>query len=217
MADPVVEKELQHDTKDGTIARLAQDRTKFKGLFAKATSERNATRAELVKAQADLVEARKAGGAVEELAALKIKVKLDGHRSKFDELARAAGVKPNALNDLWAHSGYKADGDTPDENAMAAAIEKQQTERDYLFGEPAPAGDGRRPADMPPEPEQQARPAVGRGQGGTQRATGSQTQISDAQARDPVWCRANQAKLAKAAADVMNLPTSQVGTKFTIL
>jgi hypothetical protein len=216
MADEIVAKELARDTSSGTIARLSQTSKKFKALFADAIKERNSARVELAKVQADLVEAKKAGSAVEELAALKLKVRLDGHRSKFNELAKAAGAHDRGLNDLWEKSGYAADGDTPDEKTMARLIAKQKEERDYLFESPAGDGTEVNPADLPPEPEA-ARPGPGRGRGGHAPANGSQTQVTDAQLRDPAWCMANQAKLQQVAKDVASLPVSQVTGRFAIL
>jgi hypothetical protein len=221
MPDEIVTKELAHDTSNATIARLANQRTKFRAATVKMTSERDAGRNEIAKLTADLVEANKHAGAAAELAALKITVKNDKHRGKFNELAKAAGAKDKALDDLWDRSGYKADGDVPDEKAITKAIEAQREARDYLFEDVSPE-EAETPAaggpDTPPEPEQEpARPGPARGQGGTRKSTGSQTQITDAQMRDPAWCFANQGKLTAAAKAAADLPTSQVGTKFTIV
>jgi hypothetical protein len=222
MADEIVTKELAHDTSNATIARLANQRTKFRGAAAKLTGERDTARTELATARADLVEAQKHAGAAAELAALREQVKADKHRGKFDELAKAAGAKDKALDDLWERSGYKADGDVPNEKAMAKLIEAQREARDYLFeaeGTPAAAaGDEEEEDDGPPVKElEQPRPGPARGQGGTRKSTGSQTQISESQLRDPEWCFANAGKLAAAAKAAGDLPISQVGSKFTIV
>jgi hypothetical protein len=220
MPDPIVEKELAHDSKDGTIARLALGQKKWRTQATKLVEERNTARAEATQLKADLVEAQKHAGAAAELAALKVTVKNNLHRGAFDKLAKEAGAKDKALDDLWERSGYKADGDVPDAKAMTKAIEAQREARDYLFEE---AGTEADPAaggpDTPPEPEQlePARPGPGRGQGGTKRSSGSQTQITDAQMRDPAWCFANAGKLAAAATAAADLPTSQVGAKLTIV
>lgn len=222
MADEIVTKELAHDTSNATIARLANQRTKFRGAAAKLTGERDTARTELAQARADLVEAQKHAGAAAELATLREQVKNDKHRGKFNELAKAAGAKEKALDDLWERSGYKADGDVPNEKAMAKLIEAQREARDYLFEAegttPAATGDDEEDDGAPSVPELEApRPGPARGQGGTKRSTGSQTQFTDAQLRDPEWCFANAGKLATAAKAAGDLPINAVGSKFAII
>jgi hypothetical protein len=222
MPDPIVEKELQHDSKDGTIARLAAASKHWKGKAAEWGKERTEARTENAQLKLDLAAAKKHEGATAELAALREQVKADKHRGKFNELAKAAGAKDKALDDLWERSGYKADGDVPNEKAMAKLIEAQREARDYLFeaeGTPAAAaGDEEEEDDGPPVKELEApRPGPARGQGGTRRSTGSQTQFSDAQLRDPEWCFANAGKLAAAAKAAGDLPINAVGSKFSIL
>jgi hypothetical protein len=218
MPDEIVQKELAHDTSNATIARLANQRTKFRGIAKKLTSERDAGKVRITELEGQLLEAKKHEGAAKELSDLRTQVKLDKHRSKFDELAKAAGAKPKGLDDLWEKSGYDSKGDVPDEKAMTKAIEAQREARDYLFdadGEAEPAAGG---PDTPPEPEVETpKPGPARGQGGTKRSTGSQTQITDSQMRDPLWCFANAGKLATAAAAAADLPTGQVGSKLAIL
>ena len=222
MPDPIIEKELAHDSSGPTIARLAGSRDKWRTLAEKSIPERDGLRKEVAQLKLDVIEAVKNGGAAE-IAALKATIKSNAHRGKFNELATAAGVKPKALEDLWNHSGYKAEGDAPDEAAITKAIETQRTERDYLFGD-APAGDETgvetpEPGfiDGPPEPPKLVKPGVGRGQSGTQRATGDQFQMSDAQMRSPEWCFANQNKRDAAAKAVADTPTAKVGEKFAIV
>jgi hypothetical protein len=222
MADPIVEKELQHDSKDGTIARLAASSKHWKGRAAEWGKERTEARTENAQLKLDLAAAKKHEGATAELATLREQVKADKHRGKFNELAKAAGAKDKALDDLWEKSGYKADGDVPNEKAMAKLIEAQREARDYLFnaegeGKPAP-GDEEEDDDIPEVPElEPARPGPARGQGGTKKSTGSQTQISESQLRDPEWCFQNAGKLAAAAKAAGDLPISQVGSKFSII
>jgi hypothetical protein len=206
---------LRADASHDTVARLATQRSKFRAAAKNLTTERDQLRAQVVKLEAAVLEAGKTGGAAR-IAELEGQLRDQSHRGKFDELARAAGVKPNALNDLWEKSGYKAEGDLPDEAKITAAIAKQKTDRDYLFnpaGEAAEGLEGQEGPDTPPEPK----PGPGRGQGGTQRATGGQFAATDAQLRDPAWCFANAGKMTQAANDAVNLPVSQVSSKLAIL
>jgi hypothetical protein len=191
------------DASHDTVARLASQRSKFRAA------------AEVATLKQQVIDAAKTGGA-EEIAALKATIRDNAHRGTFDRLAKAAGVKEKALNDLWERSGYKAEGDVPDESKIKAAIDKQKADRDYLFEpatEAASGAEGLEGPDTPPEPK----PGPGRGQGGTQRAAGGQFQATDAQLRDPNWCFANAAKLSQVANEVAGLPVSQVSGKLAIL
>jgi hypothetical protein len=206
---------IRADASHDTVARLATQRSKFRAVAKTLTGERDQLRAQVVKLEAAVLEAGKTGGAAR-IAELEGQLRDQSHRGKFNELARAAGVRANALDDLWERSGYKAEGDVPDEARMTAAITKQKTDRDYLFEattDPAEGLEGQEGPDTPPEPK----PGPGRGQGGTQRATGGQFQATDAQLRDPAWCFANAAKLSQVANEVANLPNAQVSGKLAIL
>jgi hypothetical protein len=203
------------DASHDTVARLATQRSKFRNAVKSLTVERDALKADIAKLEAAVLEAGKTGGAAR-IAELEGRLRDQSHRGKFNELARAAGVKAKALDDLWEKSGYKAEGDEPDESKIKAAIGKQQKDRDYLFeaaSDPASEAEDLEGPDTPPEPK----PGPGRGQGGTQRSTGSQFQATDAQLRDPAWCFQNAGKLAAVAGEVAGLPVSQVSGKLAIL
>jgi hypothetical protein len=206
---------IRGDASHDTVARLATQRSKFRAAAKNLTTERDTLRAKVTQLEAAVAEAGKTGGAAR-IAELEGQIRSQGHRAKFDALARAAGVKPNALDDLWERSGYKAEGDVPDEARMTATITKQKTDRDYLFNastEAAEGAEGLEGPDTPPEPK----PGPGRGQGGTQRAAGGQFAATDAQLRDPAWCFAHAAQLSQAANEVANMPVSQVSGKLAIL
>ena len=191
-----------------TVARLGAQRRKWKEVAKKLTTERETEKAKVTELEKKIAELEKSGGAAK-IAELEAKLKETAHRTKFDELAKEAGVKAKALQDLWEKSGYKPEGEAPDETKIKAAIESQRTERDYLF---EPAGDN----------GQQQRTttntaAPGRGQGGQARNDGTQFQASPEQLRDPAWCMANQVALQKAAKEVMHLPIKDVTGKFAIV
>jgi hypothetical protein len=217
MSEPTAERisSVRGDASHDTVARLATQRSKFRAAAKSLTTERDQLRAENTKLRAEVAEAGKTGGAAR-IAELEGQLRNQGHRAKFDALARAAGVKPNAMDDLWERSGYKAEGDLPDEAKIAAAIAEQRTKREYLFNastEAAEGAEGLEGPDTPPEPK----PGPGRGQGGTQRAAGGQFGATDAQLRDPAWCFAHAAQLTQAANEAANLPVSQVSSKLAIL
>lgn len=217
MPDPIVEKEIAYDASGPTIARLATGLKKWRTIAEKAIPDRDLLRKENAQLKLDVAEATKNGGAAE-IAELKATIKNNAHRGKFNELAKAAGVKADAMDDLFEKSGYKAEADAPDEAAMTKAIESQRKGRAYMFDE-APAGDDTEAptdgfVDGPPEPK---RRAPGAGQGGTQRSTGDQHQVSDAQLRSPEWCFANQAKLNASAKQVADMGITSVGNRFAIV
>ncbi len=55
------------------------------------------------------------------------------HYDKFAELAKGAKAKDKAVKDLWKLSGYKAEHDKVDEDALAEVLERLKTEADYAF------------------------------------------------------------------------------------
>jgi hypothetical protein len=191
-----------------TVARLGAQRRKFKDAAKRLTEERDTLKAERDKMAKELEEAKKAAGA-DKIAELEGRLREQAHRGKFNELAKAAGVKEKALNDLWEKSGYKAEGDAPDETKIKAAIEGQRSERDYLF---EPAAQGQQGGETP-----FVVPGPGRGQGGTAQNIGNRLDVTQAQLRDPAWCFANQAHIAKIGKEVANMPTAKVTERFAIV
>jgi hypothetical protein len=193
-----------------TVARLGAQRRKFKDAAKRLTTERDEIKAELAKAKAELDDIRKTAPDTR-IKELEAKLRETTHRARFNELAKEAGVKAKALQDLWEKSGYDAKGDAPDEAAIKAAIAKQREERDYLFdaGEPKPAaGD-----EAPPAPK----PGPGRGQGGTASNDSGPLALTQEQLRDPAFMFRNQAKIAKAAQAALSLPKGQVAEALAIL
>ena len=204
----------------GTVARLGAQRSKWKAQAKNLVAERDAEKAKVADLQKQIDDLKKAGGP-EEIAKLRQQLRETGHRSKFDELAKAANVDPRALQDLWEKSGYKAEGDAPDEAKIKTAIEAQKTARPFLFQ--AAQGDGEQGElehgfdPFATAPAEAPRPGPGRGQGGTAPNRAGVLGISQQQARDPNWCFANSAALAKASNEAINLPKSQVASKLAIL
>jgi hypothetical protein len=95
------------------------------------------------------------------VAELEGEIRTGKHRAKFDQLVKDAGGNPEAADDIYAWSGYKADSDTIDEAAMKTAIDGVKAKKPFAFGAAAAAqnnGNGA-PAADPPKPG----PAGGRG------------------------------------------------------
>jgi hypothetical protein len=137
---------------------------KLRALYTQVKQENAvlATRAEkaeteLAARDKELTEARTAvdqNALLKENRALKDQIRTDRHRVAFFERATAKGVRPNARDDAWEKSGYQAEGDEPNTEAMDAALEGLKKSRDYLFAQPQAEGEG------------QPSPGPGRGQGG---------------------------------------------------
>lgn len=166
------------DQGDGILARIAAQRRSFKEALARERDRTAALQRDLEAQTAELARLKpladgsRVGALEAELATIK-------HRGRFDSVARDAGARPEALNDLYALSGYQPEGD-PDESKIKAAIEGQRTGRPYLFGsvEDTSAG-GSRPA--------QPGPGSGRGAG----TSAPPARYTEAQLSDPAFVMAN--------------------------
>ena len=190
----------------GTVARLGAKASKFKSIAKKQASDLEQAQAKVTELEKKLADLEKSGGA-QRIAELELKLKEVGHRSKFNDAAKAAGADERALDDIWEKSGYKAEGDTPDEGKIKAAIESVKTNKPFFF-----KADGQQATEQP-----QIVPGPGRGQGGTAPNDAGPLGITQAQLRDPNWCRQNQAAIQKAAQKALNLPISQVASSLAIL
>lgn len=89
---------------------------------------------------------------------LKGEIRTRDHKGKFNEVAKELKVRPEAIDDLFNLSGYKAEGDEVNVDAIKEAIAKSLEARPYLIDgtesqQPAPArpgpgaGKGPRPTD----------------------------------------------------------------------
>jgi hypothetical protein len=183
-----------------TVARLASKRDKWRAAARKLTEEREAARKEADELKAKVAELEKGTA---ELASLKAQFAETGHRARWAELAREAGIAdPKAQADLWDLARYQPQGE-PSDAVIKAAIDGQRTERPYLF--PQGSQTLQQIAQQATQQAQQGLPPLvvpgpGRGQGGHGSNTGTKFQVSQSQYRDPAWCMANQKALAAAVA-----------------
>lgn len=143
------------------VARLASKRDKWKGEARKlsdAHAEATKTIAELQKKLQDLEKAD-APARVKELEGQLRTLK---HRALFDRLARERGASADVLDDLFALSGYKAEGDEPDEADIGKLLDAAAAHpsRSRFFAEwDGEEGDDQGGAKEPPAPA----PDAGRG------------------------------------------------------
>lgn len=183
----------RHD--DGLVARLATQRTKFKDAVERITTERDSLKAEADRLRvenADLKTRADTSVSVKRVAELEGKLRDLDHRKVFDKLATAKGARPEALEDLWQLSGYKAEKDDIDEATIATLIDEQRGKRSYLFGVDAPP---------PPPPTPPPKPGAGSGQGGSSTVT---LVFSEEQLSDPKFVMQNFERIALSAQERIN-------------
>lgn len=108
------------------------------------------------------------------------------HRAAFDRVAEARGIAKDARDLAWQYSGYRAEGDTPDEDAIGKALDamKERPGGARLYGESGP----------PPAP------AVGSGRGGRDSTPGVM-RVTQAQLADGKWCMEHSSEMRRARAE----------------
>ena len=145
----------------GLLARLGAKVGRQTDQIRALTAERDALKAEreTLAKERNALKAAGDSATAREVERLKGEIRLGKHRAKFDELAKAVGANPKALDDVYAASGWKADGDAIDEAGMTAAIGTAKAAKDYLFVAPTTTTT----TTTTPAPK----PAPGAGKGGT--------------------------------------------------
>jgi hypothetical protein len=143
-----------------------------------ATKERDDARAAAAKAEADFNASPLKG----EVDKLRGQLREWAHRRVFDRIALERGADKDAVDLVYSQSGYKAEGDEPDAEAIGTLIDslKGRAGLSRLFGEAPQAAE--------------AGPGPGRGQGGKAGDAGGKFRATRAQLADPAWCRANGGK-----------------------
>lgn len=119
------------------------------------------------------------------------------HKDTFQKVATKAGVRPEAIDDLWRLSGYKAETDEPNVEQMTELVESAKSARSYLFQQPADAGkgdDARRQGEAHPV----RAPGPGMSRGVPDPSAGGIT-VRRGQLRDPNWMRVHQGAVAEAS------------------
>lgn len=146
------------------IARLGAQKSKYRAQARSLEGEVGTLRADNEKLRAQVAElgARAdTSASAKRVQELEQQLRDRDHRAAFDRVARARGVREDALDGAWQLSGYKAEGE-PDEAAIAAVIDGQKGPRGYLFADPTDQAAATTTPTPTPLP---ARPAPGSGQG----------------------------------------------------
>lgn len=183
-------------------AEAARRRVKARALRDErdgAASERDRLKVELEQSQRERDElsaklTAEPGEHLREIERLKGELRTRDHRETFKRIAAEAQAAPGAIEDLWTLSGYRAEGDQPDEVRIRELVEGAKASRPYLFqGKPAEAGKTEGPPAAPVRPPG---PGLSRG---VPDATSGGVAVRQAQLRDPNWMRLNQGSIAEAS------------------
>ena len=170
------------------IKDLSAEAKKHRLLAVEYKTQAAKAEEEAAKARDELVKARSAAGtpsdAQRELESLRAEVRTQKHREVFNQAAAAAGVRPEAVSDLWSVSGYKPEADVPDPKAAAAVIAEALKSRPWLMAAPTTE-----------QPKTDSQPGPGLSRGALQSLPGRFV-VTMANMRDPGWMRAHQAEMA---------------------
>jgi hypothetical protein len=139
-------KETPANTTDDTKAenrteaflRISEDRARFKHKLEVANAKIAEQAKQLEDIQVEITGLRTkadTSASARRVAELEQQIREIGHRKVFDSVALKPeiGARPEALDDLWSLSGYKAEGD-PDPDVIGALLSEQKGKRSYLFG-----------------------------------------------------------------------------------
>ena len=184
----------------GVIARLGSQRGQLRAEVRTLTGERDTLRTELEAARRENAELKvkaDTSASAKRVQELEGQLRDAAHRKVFDRIAGDKGVKDaRALGDLYQLSGYKAEGEAPDEAAIGALIDAQKAERGYLFGDatatPTPTPSGIGTGIVKPGP------ASGSG-GRTETPSSAMFAHDDPRLSDPKFVMMNYDKVTQAA------------------
>lgn len=163
---------------------------KLGGAISRLKTERNALRAERDDLKAKLEKAPAADKLQADLDAARAELRGGKHKAAWKEAAAKAGLRPEAVDDAFGLSGYKAEADDVDPKAIEAAISKLKESRGYLFAD-----------ESAPDPAAE-KPPLSKGAGserGKAPADPVKVRVRSADVRDPEFMKANQARMAEAA------------------
>jgi chromosome segregation ATPase len=113
----------QIETLTTQLQTLASERDEYRESLKTVASERDTLQSQV--AAPDAQAAR--------IAELEASIRDRNHFDKFAELAKGARAKDAALKHLWQVSGYTAEVDEPDEQALGKLVEDLRKSADYAF------------------------------------------------------------------------------------
>lgn len=164
------------DERDKLAKELEQLRTEH----ASVATERDSLKQKLTAAPSELQA---------QLEKLQGEVRTRNHKEAFAAVATELKVRPDALEDLWSLSGYKAETDTVDVEQIKGLVSTAVTARPYLIQSATETV-----ATAPPAPK--AGPGASRG---IPDKSPAGYQVSKSQLSDPAWYHQNQSAVAEAS------------------
>lgn len=110
------------------------------------------------------------------------------YRKTWDKVAKAKGIREDALDAAYQLGGYKPDGEEIDEETLGTAIEAQKAKQAFLAGK------------VETTDKKEAKVAVGSGQGTKSGGSGAfqLPDENDGRWNDPAWQWNNREKIAEA-------------------
>lgn len=165
---------------------------KLKKVVTDLTGDRDRFKADadrLAKENADLKAKGDSSVLSKRVQELEGKLKEIEYRKTFDRVAKARGIREDALDAAYQLGGYKPSADEIDEDALELAIDEQRGRQTFLAGKVDSAA-----TEKPP-----LKPAPGSGQGGKTGGTGAlQLADDDPRLKDNVWVWEHQDEIMEA-------------------
>jgi hypothetical protein len=204
MADDTPTQPRARSAANDIVARLASQRTHFRTERDRLAKEGEQAKAELARITAENTELKTkvdTSYSAKRVQELEGKLRDVNHQKVFERMAKTKGVAEAAVQDLWDLSGYKAEGEQPDEAAIDAVIEEQKVRRPWLFANLVATEQQQQWRENGnPKPPPKPGPASGAGPG----AGAPGGLFTEEQLSDPVFVMANYDRIAKAAEERMN-------------
>jgi hypothetical protein len=187
---------LREARKETSTAKLDRDgflkeRDDLQKSMGTLTTERDDAKKRLESAPSELQA---------EIDRLKGEIRTRDHRKVFDKVAKEAGVLDKAVDDLWTLSGYKAEGDAPDEKSIGELMKGAKDARPHLFAAPEAAGSTTADASASSQAEKPLTEGLSAGRGARDTAS-SRLTVRRQDVGDPNWMRANQNRMDEAQAN----------------
>lgn len=182
---------------------LAGEATKHRRRYqaAKQTSDQQVKELETLRKQVETLTAERDGLTTqltkapnalrEENEKLKGEIRLGRHKSTFETVAKELKVRPEAINDLFSLSGYKAETDEPDPESIKGIINPLLESRPHMLAQET-TSTTQQQQKLPPGPGATRGASVGTQQNGV-------LKVSRADLSDPTYMRAHQQEIAAAS------------------
>lgn len=133
MSEPTTDRTSEHLLRQ--VERLTAEAEQARAALATITRDRDALAESRTKIEAELNLTKAQPVQLQrELDALKGQIRTRDHRDAFSKAAVEAGVRPDAIGDLFTLSGYKAERDEIEPGAFNTILQSAKTERPFLFG-----------------------------------------------------------------------------------